>query len=105
MDKKTLDSMSIVMNAEELSRMMVTTNHKGETTIKLDLHELSYKRAKRLVKNIIVFNQGSYNLRIIHGYNRGTSLRTMIRKSLESSRIKEKIYVPWNPGETYLRIA
>lgn len=105
MDYKTLKAMSVVMSPEALARMMITTNNSGETVIKLDLHEYSSRRAQRLIKNIIVFNKGSYILRIIHGYKHGTSLKTMVRKSNLSSRIVEKIDVPWNPGETYLRIA
>lgn len=96
---------NFVMNADALERMLITTNYKGEKMIQLDLHRLDCRRAKMLVKNTINLTEGPFHLRIIHGYHGGTALRKLVRKKYENNRIKERVAVPWNPGETYLRIA
>lgn len=100
-----MEIMEKIMNPDELARMLVRTKEDGSHTIRLDLHELDRKKAARLLKNTINVNRRPFTLRVIHGFHGGTAIREMVRQEVNHRRIKEKIAVPWNPGETYIRIA
>lgn len=105
MNEKMKENMAKIMNTDELMRMMITTGNDGSAVVKLDLHQLDRKRAARLVRNTINVNRQPFTLRIIHGYHSGTVLKDLISEELNHKRIRDKISVPWNMGETYLRLA
>lgn len=67
-----------------------------------DLHGASVENAWDLLLTWLDHApQSVAELRVIHGYNRGTLLRDMVREELSHPRIKEKLPA-LNPGETRL---
>ncbi len=67
-----------------------------------DLHGASVENARELLLTWLDHApQSVTELRVIHGYNRGTLLRDMVREELSHPLIKEKLPA-LNPGETRL---
>ncbi len=51
----------------------------NEPFVKIDLHGLRQEEAVKVIdRAIAAAGPGTYQLHLVHGYNRGTSLRTMI---------------------------
>ena len=71
--------------------------------VKVDLHGLRQDEAIKVIdKALAAADSTTYQIQLIHGYNRGTSLRTMI---YEEYRYEEKVktIVPGDkPGITIL---
>lgn len=68
----------------------------------VDLHGVYEENAKDLLLNWLDHvPAGITELRVIHGSNRGTVLRDMVRNDLKHPRIKAKLPT-LNPGETRL---
>ena len=71
--------------------------------VKIDLHGLRQEEARAVIeKAIMSASPMTYHLQLIHGYHRGTSLRTMIHDWYRwDTRIK-RIMPGDNPGITVL---
>lgn len=70
------------------------------TVMSVDLHGVYEENAKNLLLNWLDHAPaGITELRVIHGSNRGTVLRDMVRGQLSHPRIKAKLPT-LNPGET-----
>lgn len=68
----------------------------------VDLHGIYLENARDLLLNWLDHvPPGVTELRIIHGSNRGTVLRDMVRQELSHPRIRSKLPT-LNPGETRL---
>ncbi len=68
----------------------------------VDLHGVYERDAKDLLLNWLDHAPaGVTELRVIHGSNRGTVLRDMVREELSHPKIKAKLPT-LNPGETRL---
>ncbi len=68
----------------------------------VDLHGVYGEKAKDLLLSWLGHvPAGVTELRVIHGSNRGTVLRDMVREELSHPRIKAKLST-LNPGETRL---
>ncbi len=68
----------------------------------VDLHGTSVENAHDLLLTWLDQpHPGITELRVIHGYNRGTLLRDMVREGLSHPRVKQKLPA-LNPGETRL---
>ena len=68
----------------------------------VDLHGVYLEDARELLLNWLDHAQpGVTELRVIHGSNRGTVLRAMVREELSHPKIKAKLPT-LNPGETRL---
>ena len=68
----------------------------------VDLHGTSAEQARELLLNWLSHSPESVTeLRVVHGYNRGTLLRDMVRQELTPPRIRTKLPA-LNPGETRL---
>ena len=73
-----------------------------DSIISVDLHGTSVENARGLLLTWLDQpHPGVTELRVIHGYNRGTLLRDMVREELSHPRIKQKLPA-LNPGETRL---
>ena len=69
--------------------------------IELDLHGLRADEAKKKIDNAIArAGSGTYMIRLIHGYNRGSSLMRMIREEYQYGREPRVLRVQggWNEG-------
>lgn len=75
---------------------------KEGSVMSVDLHGVYLEDAKDLLLNWLDHAQpGITELRVIHGSNRGTVLRDMVREELSHPKIKAKLPT-LNPGETRL---
>ena len=71
--------------------------------ITLDLHGLTQEEAKREIdKALRSAGSGTYQLRLIHGFNRGTRLRSMIYDWYEFDPKVKRIMPGDNQGITIL---
>ena len=75
----------------------------SELFVKIDLHGLRQEEAVRVIDRALdEADCGTYQLQIIHGYNRGTSLRTMIHDWYRYEPKVKRILPGDNPGITVL---
>lgn len=71
--------------------------------VKIDLHRLRQEEAVRVIdKALKQAGPGVYQLQLIHGYHRGTSLRTMIYDFYQSDPKVIRVMPGDNPGITLL---
>ena len=94
-----------IFTEEEISRIAEEIKNNGQREISVDLHELTVNQARKLVKNIIAIDREGCTLRVIHGYNRGTAIRSMVNNDLASPKIAERHICKNNPGQTILTIS
>ena len=74
-----------------------------EPMIKLDLHGMRQEEAIRAIDRALASaGPATYQLQLIHGYNRGTSLRTMIQDWYRYDPKVKRIMPGDNPGVTIL---
>ena len=75
----------------------------SEAFIKIDLHGLRQEEAVRVIDRALASaGSGTYQIQLIHGYHRGTNLRSMIKDWYQyDSRVK-RIIPGDNPGITVL---
>lgn len=68
----------------------------------VDVHGMYQRDARELLMNWLDHAPaGVEELRVIHGSNRGTVLRDMVRQELSHPRVKAVLHT-LNPGETRL---
>ena len=71
--------------------------------VDIDLHGLRQDEAIRVInKAIAAADSTTYQIRLIHGYHRGTSLRTMIYEEYRYEPKVKRIMPGDNPGITGL---
>ena len=71
--------------------------------VEIDLHGLRQDEAIRVInKAIAAADSTTYQIRLIHGYHRGTSLRTMIYEEYRYEPKVKRIMPGDNPGITVL---
>jgi DNA-nicking Smr family endonuclease len=74
----------------------------GVLTYEVDLHGYTVTQAKQKLEQLLRTLPNQYGqITVIHGYKAGNQLQVMVRKSLKSSRIRQKV-LSLNPGETVL---
>ena len=70
---------------------------------KIDLHGLTQAEAvKKIDRALAAAGPSTYQLQLIHGYHRGTNLRSMIRDEYQYDRRVRRIMPGDNPGITIL---
>ena len=75
----------------------------GNPIVKIDLHGMYQEEAMRVIdKAIAAADSRTYQIHLIHGYNRGTSLRTMIHDWYRYEPKVKRIIPGDNPGITVL---
>ena len=75
----------------------------SEAFVKIDLHGLRKEEAIKVIdKAITSASPATYQLQLIHGYNRGTSLRSMIYDWYQYEPKVKRIIPGDNPGITVL---
>ena len=75
----------------------------NEPFVKIDLHGLRQEEAIKVIdKAIASAGPATYQLRLIHGYHRGTNLRSMIQDEYRSDPDVLRIIPGDNPGITIL---
>ena len=75
----------------------------SEAFVKIDLHGLRQEEAVKVIdKAIAAAGPSTYQLQLIHGFNRGTSLRTMIYDCYRYDPKVKRVTPGDNPGITIL---
>lgn len=97
-DLKT--KLSMILTKEYLNRIEIENDN-----IKVDLHAMKVKDAKKLIMNIIALNRDGFKMEVIHGYSHGTAIKKMVHTDMENNRIISKRGVSYNMGQTELTIA
>lgn len=93
-------AMKMVLKNDEIKRI-----HPTGTGLSVDLHKLSVRDARRLVRNIIAISRDSMDLEVIHGYHHGTAIKEMLHTEKLSNRISGMEGVKGNLGRTILHVA
>ena len=71
--------------------------------VKVDLHGLRQEEAIKVInKAIAASDSTTYQIQLIHGFNRGTSLRSMIYDEYRYDKKVKRIIPGDNPGITIL---
>ena len=71
--------------------------------VKIDLHGMRQDEAMKAIdKALASAGPATYQLQLIHGYNRGTSLRSMIQDWYRYEEKVKRIIPGDNPGITIL---
>ena len=71
--------------------------------VKIDLHGMTQDQAMKAIDRALASaGPATYQLQLIHGYNRGTSLRTMIHDWYQYEPKVKRIIPGDNPGVTVL---
>ena len=74
-----------------------------EPFITVDLHGMKCDEAvKKIEKVLVSAGTGTYQIRLIHGFNRGTNLRDMIYDSFKYDKKVKRIMPGDNQGITVL---
>ncbi len=97
------ERMTYILAGDNMTRVQITSDGDGPK-ITLDLHGMSCKLTRRVVKSIIAMYRFSFELVLIHGYNHGTALKDMLYNSLDNERIISKHSPEYNPGITTFEI-
>lgn len=75
----------------------------SEPFVKIDLHGMRQEEAMRVIDKAIASAEPStYQLQLIHGYHRGTNLRSMIQDWYRYDPKVKRIMPGDNPGITIL---
>ena len=94
----------MVLSENELARIKILESD-SFIRIHVDVHGLSCKQARLLIKNVILIPRSDFLLMVIHGFNRGTAIKSMLADSFENDHIKSRSFDPANQGVTYMKIA
>ena len=97
------EKMLILFTRDELSRISDFVRKDNTHVIVVDLHGLTVKSAKRLLKNSIVLDKEYLDICVVHGYNHGTAIKEMIERDFIGARIRKLNYNDRNKGRTILR--
>ena len=75
----------------------------SEPFVKIDLHGMTQEQAVKVIDRAIASaGRMTYQLQLIHGYHRGTSLRSMIQDWYKYDAKVKRIIPGDNPGITVL---
>ena len=75
----------------------------SEPFVKIDLHGMRQEEAMKVIDKAIASAEPStYQLQLIHGYHRGTNLRSMIQDWYRYDPKVKRIMLGDNPGITIL---
>lgn len=71
----------------------------------LDIHTMTVEQAKKIIERTIISLPNKYSqITVIHGYNNGNKLQSMVRsRHLNCKRIKQKV-LTLNQGQTILML-
>ena len=75
----------------------------SDPIVKIDLHGLRQEEAIRTIERTLSsVSAATYQLQLIHGYHRGTSLRSMIKEWYQNDSRILRIMPEDNPGITMI---
>ena len=75
----------------------------SDAFVKIDLHGLTQEEAIKVIdRALVTAGPTTYQLQLIHGYNRGTKLRSMIYDEYKYEPKIKRIIPGDNPGITVM---
>ena len=95
---------TLLFNSDILSNINIFYDE-NNIRYQINLHGFSKKQAYFVITTIIKLTRENFTLDLIHGFNHGTVLKSMIYKDIHSPRIIKKYCNQWNPGETFIELA
>ena len=96
--------MQMIFTAEEMNRMDISADQNTVTEITVDVHGLKCTEARNLINNLINLIRGAFRLVVIHGYNHGMAIKTMLHNEFQNPKVYRKIGDHHNMGVTYLYV-
>ena len=94
----------MVFTKEELNRITIKNNFCNKLKITADVHGMKCYEAQRFISNIINLVRATFQLIVIHGYNRGTAIKDMLAYNFTNEHIYEKYPDSTNQGITHIII-
>lgn len=91
-----------IFTQDEIKRITVTNDQ--FVCIRVDLHGLGKYKAERFISDVINLYRDEFVLNLIHGYNHGTVLKSMILNEYTHKRISFMQSVKGNQGMTTIYI-
>lgn len=75
----------------------------SEPFVTIDLHGMKQNQAMRVIDRALIYaDSGTYQIRLVHGYHGGDSLKTMIGNEYKKHPKVKRIQQGDNPGITVL---
>ena len=69
----------------------------------VDIHGMTREEARIAIKSVLeTVDSSTYQVRVIHGFNRGTSLKQMVMSSFKSHPMDKRVMPGDNQGVTIL---
>ena len=97
-EKLTYDKIGTSELTSEMER-----GRMNEPFITVDLHGLRCDEAEKKIEKVLAeAGDGTYQIRLIHGYNRGTNIKSMIYDSFKYDKKVKRIVPGDNQGITIL---
>lgn len=91
-------------NSWRLAQLELSPDNRWRVVI--DVHGLSVREAKKMLKNLIAVLPVGIELIVIHGYNHGTALKQLIRsEEMSSYRVLSVSSPAANPGISTMQIS
>lgn len=93
------ERMRLILSFRDIERVIF----ESEDVLTINVHGLSRKAMIRLLKNISCINMNAFTMRIIHGFNHGTTLKDALREEGFFKRTYKMIPDKTNPGVTMIQ--
>ena len=97
--------LKMVLTEDELKRVTVQEKPNNGIRIIVDVHGMKCYLVRRFINNIINVAMTAFQLVIIHGFNHGTAIKSMLEQDFSNRRIFEQYSDPFNRGVTHMKIA
>ena len=95
--------LSLILTKEDMKRLEFKEKD-GEKEVIADVHGMKCCEAKRFINNIINLAREAIKLIVIHGYNHGTSIKTMITTEYSNPHVKSINTNIHNMGRTEILV-
>ena len=99
-ESERMKRLELVLSPSDMGRLRVV-----DEELLVDVHGLTCRQAMQLLKNVIALMNGSLNIDVVHGYNRGHAIKEMLKNDFLSKRVIRTESVAWNPGMTKIVLA
>lgn len=94
------EKFNIIFTTDDMKRVTI----RDAKHVEVDVHQMTKREAKRFIKNIIVLNKDEFLLTVIHGYNGGHAIKSMLAKKQIHPRITTITPARNNQGITNLNV-
>ena len=92
------ERMKLILPTRDIERL----EFGGADQLTVNVHGLSLNSMIKLLKNISCLYRGQFTMRIIHGFNHGTTLKDAIRGTGLFTRSYKVVPDQTNPGVTMI---